>query len=78
MIRPHKHTDPCFSVINIGGMIIQALKTRKTFNFDDLLSHLIKQTSEEIKDMYLPSLSFLFLLGKLVYHQESDSFQLVD
>ncbi|MCP4219207.1 MAG: hypothetical protein GY765_31520 [bacterium] len=78
MIRPHKRMNPQFSVINIGGLIIRALKENRMLNFDQLLAHLAAQTSDEVKEVYLPSLSFLYIIGKLVYHQENDSFQLVE
>lgn len=77
MIRPKKHSDPRFSVLNVGGYIITALKQKSSLTFDQLLSYLTEHLSEDVKEVYLSSLSFLYLLGKLEYYQESDSFKLV-
>jgi hypothetical protein len=77
MIRPDKHLNPRFSVIHVGGLILKALKDTGILTFDELLSILIDTAGPKIKEIYLPSLSFLFLLGKIQYHQKIDSFELL-
>jgi hypothetical protein len=77
MIRPDKHLDPRFSVIHVGGLILKALKDAGMLTFDELLSVLIDTTNPKVKEVYLHSLSFLFLFGKIQYHQKIDSFELI-
>jgi hypothetical protein len=77
MLKPEKHLDPRYSVIHVGGLILKALKDTGILTFDELLSLLIDETGIKIKEVYLPSLSFLFLLGKVQYHRKIDSFELV-
>lgn len=79
MLRPDKHLNPQLSILNIGALIIKALKETETgmLNFDELLSILIKKTDKKVKEVYLQSLSFLFLMGKIKYHKNSDLFELV-
>ena len=77
MLKPDKHLDPGFSVINVGGLIIKALKETGMLTFNELLSILMERIGEKVKEAYLPSLSFLFLLGKIQYHQKIDSFELI-
>jgi hypothetical protein len=77
MLRTDKHLDPRFSVIHVGGLILKALKDTGMLTFDELLSILMDKIGVKTKEVYLPSLSFLFLLGKIQYHQKIDSFELI-
>jgi hypothetical protein len=77
MIKPNKHLDPRFSVVRVGALIIQALKENGLLRFDELLAVLINETDKRVKDVFLPSLSFLFLLGKIRYHKNIDSLELI-
>jgi len=77
MLKPNKHLDPRFSVIHVGGLILKALKDNGMLTFDELLSILMYKIDVKVKEVYLPSLSFLFLLGKIQYHQKIDSFELI-
>jgi len=77
MLKPDKHLDPSFSVINVGGLIIKTLKDTGILTFNELLSILMEKIGEKVKEVYLPSLSFLFLLGKIQYHQKIDSVELI-
>jgi hypothetical protein len=68
--------DPRFSVIHVGGLILKTLKDNGILTFDELLSILMGKIDVKVKEIFLPSLSFLFLLGKIQYHQQIDSFEL--
>ncbi|HLP62466.1 MAG TPA: ABC-three component system middle component 8 [Candidatus Deferrimicrobium sp.] len=76
MLKPNKHLDPRFSVIHVGGLILKTLKDNGILTFDELLSILMGKIDVKVKEVFLPSLSFLFLLGKIQYHQQIDSFEL--
>ncbi len=78
MIKPNKHLNPRFSVIHVGGLIIKALKDSGMLTFGELLAVLTDKTGEKVKEVYLPSLSFLFLVGKIRYHKKIDSLELID
>lgn len=77
MIRPDKHLDVSVSVIYVGGLIIEGFKEQDYIRFDELLNALIRKTDQRVKAVFIPALSFLYLLGKIRYHQEIDSFELV-
>jgi hypothetical protein len=77
MLKPNKHLDPRFSVIHVGGLILKALKDTGMLTFAELLSILMDKIDVTVKEVYLPSLSFLFLLGKIQYHQKIDSVELI-
>ncbi len=76
MLKPDKHTNPKYTVVNIAGIIIEQIKKNDIMNYDDLLNGIIKQTSESIKEVFLYSLSFLFLLDKIEYLSDLDALRL--
>jgi len=76
MIRPDRHTNPDYSVINISALILKQLNTFYAISYDSLLRKVIDSLGEESKENYPYALNFLFLFGKLNYQQETDSFTL--
>lgn len=76
MLKPDKHTNPVLSVVNIAGLIIGQIKNNEIVSYDDLLNNLINQTSESVKEVFLYSLSFLYLLDKVEYIPNLDALRL--
>jgi len=76
MLKPDKHTNPVLSVVNIAGLIIEQIKNNEIVSYDDLLNNLINQTSESVKEVFLYSLSFLYLLDKVEYIPDLDALRL--
>ncbi len=76
VLRPSKHTNPTLSIINITGIIIEILGEYKLLNYDELLSAVTRRTSDNAKEIFLYSLSFLYLLGKVEYLAKMDAIQL--
>jgi hypothetical protein len=76
MLKPDKHTNPELSVINISGLIIEQIKNNEIISYDDLLRNLVNQTSESVKDVFLYSLFFLYLLDKVEYIPDLDALRL--
>lgn len=76
MIRPDRHTNPDYSVLNISAFILKQLNSFYAISYDSLLKKVIDNLGNESKENYPYALNFLFLLGKLNYQQESDSFTL--
>lgn len=76
MLKPDKHTNPVLSTVNIAGLIIEQIRNDEIVSYDDLLSNLVNQTSESVKDVFLYSLSFLYLLDKIEYIPDLDALRL--
>lgn len=74
MIRPDRHTNLDYSVINIGSFIIKQLNSFYDISYDTLLEKVVTTLGAEAKENYPYALNFLYLLGKLTYNQETDSF----
>lgn len=74
MIKPDRHTNPDYSVINISAFILKQIKSQYNIEYDKLLEKVIKELGEKAKENYPYALNFLFLLGKLNYQQQTDTF----
>ena len=75
MIRPDKHTNLDFSVINISALILQELNAHYIVRYDELLTRLIDKLGEGVRENYPYALDFLYLVGKINYDQKTDSFK---
>ncbi|MDR2170692.1 MAG: hypothetical protein LBP59_11160 [Planctomycetaceae bacterium] len=72
MLSPDKHTDIKYSVLYISGLIMYEIARSGIIKYDDLKNAIIKKVGKEIGDLFEYSLSFLYLLGKINYNQQSD------
>ena len=75
MIKPDRHTKPKYSILNISTVIISELNQFYAIGYDNLLNKIITTLGEEAKVNFPYALNFLFLLGKLNYDQQTDSFK---
>ena len=75
MIRPDRHMNPDFSVINISAYILKQLNPFYEISYDDLSKKVIENIGEGAKENYPYALNFLFLLGKIIYLEQTDSFK---
>ena len=76
MIKPDKHTNLDFSLVNVSAFLLEELRISPTISYNELNKSVIDSIGEKAKEIYPYALNFLFLLGKLNYLIESDSFQL--
>lgn len=76
MLKPDKHTNPMLSVINITGLVIENLIENEIISYNELLSKLVAETSESVKDVFVYSLCFLYLLDKIEYIPDLDALRL--
>jgi len=77
MIAPHKYLDLNLSVINLGGIIINIIKECEVIKYDELLAKIILIRGENAKEVFIPTLSFLYLLGKIEYQNEIDTIEFI-
>ena len=74
MIRPDRHTNLDYSVINIGSFILKQLNAYYDITYDALLEKVTATLGNDAKENYPYALNFLFVLGKITYRQDTDSF----
>lgn len=77
MITPSKHMSLDASVIRIGAMLLKELSKFNIVSMDKALSLTEKHAGKDGIIMLEPTLSFLYLIGKIEYHQQTDSIELL-
>lgn len=75
MIRPDRHTNLDYSVVNISSFILKELNAYYDISYDTLLDKVTDTLGSQARENYPYALNFLFLLGKLNYDQSTDSFR---
>jgi hypothetical protein len=76
MITAHKYLNLDLSVINISSLIIDKLKKNNLLKYDELLGIIVSILGEKSKEVFPYALNFLFLLNKISYFSELDTFEL--
>ena len=85
MLTPHKHLKLSTSVLSLSALALDYLHKHRSVPYHQLYSHLerrIRQRdeldAEDVRLMFGPTLSFLFLLGKVQYHSKNDLFEYLE
>ena len=76
MLRPSKHSHPDQTVINVALLLLSRLRAQRLCEYSPLLQYARKSViGGDV--LFLPSLSFLYLMGLVEYHPKTDSFEYV-
>jgi hypothetical protein len=75
MLKPTKHLDPSLSVLNIAAHALTLLSRQRTIKYDELYDKLHKRFGDDIRPVFLPSISFLYLMGRVEYYTKNDTFE---
>ena len=77
MLKPTKHSDPDRTVMAVSTLMLSRLSKRRIETFDGLRNFVIKKVDGG-EFLFLPALSFLFLVGVIDYHPKTDSFEFLN
>ena len=77
MITPHKYLDLNLSLLNLGGLILSITKKEGAIKYDELLERIILLRGDNAKEVFTPTLSFLYILGKIEYQKNIDSIEFI-
>lgn len=77
MITPHKYLDLNLSVLNLGGVILTIIQEDGAVKYDELLKKVILARGNSAKEVFIPTLSFLYLLGKIEYQKDIDTIEFI-
>ncbi len=77
MIAPHKYLDLNLSLLNLGGVILNIIKEDGAVKYDELLEKVILARGISAKEVFIPTLSFLYLLGKIEYQKDIDTIEFI-
>jgi hypothetical protein len=75
MIASHKYLDLNLSILNLGGLVLRILKEEGAIKYDELLNKVIAVRGNNAKEVFIQTLSFLFLLGKIEYKKDIDTIE---
>lgn len=77
MLRPHKYLDVNSCVVRVGSLILREMMDNKIIGYKELYDRIYSKVGENVKYTFLPSLNFIYLLGKIKYYSESDMLELI-
>jgi len=77
MITPHKYLNLNLSVLNLGGVILKIIKDDGVIKYNELLDKVILARGENAKEVFIPTLSFLYLLGRIEYKKDIDTIEFI-
>ena len=75
MLKPSKHLDLDVSVLRISAIMLKELRKKGVVEFEKLRSVVLKRVGADGDLAFMPSLSFLYLLGLVEYHIKNDTFE---
>jgi hypothetical protein len=81
MLTPHKHLKLNTSLLHLGALALEFVHKYRSVSFQQLYGYLERRSgreSEDLRVMFGPTVSFLFLLGKIQYHSKNDSFEYLE
>lgn len=76
MLRPSKHAHPDRTVIYMSLSLLKRLRARRLEEYDEL-RRFARQDISGGDALFLPALSFLFLLGLAEYRPKTDAVEYV-
>jgi hypothetical protein len=82
MLTPHKHLKLNTSVLNLSALALVYLHRHRSVSYEQLYTTLEKRVgardADDVRVMFGPTLSFLFLMGKIQYHPKNDTFEYLE
>ncbi|MDR1897763.1 MAG: hypothetical protein LBR10_13335 [Prevotellaceae bacterium] len=72
MIKPHKYLDLNLSLLNMGGVILNIIKETGVIKYDELLNRVILSRGNNATEVFIPTLGFLYIMGKIDYKKDID------
>jgi hypothetical protein len=75
MLTPSKNLNLDASVLRISALILHELQKRGVLEFERLRIIILCRVGSDAEPVFLPALTFVFLLGKLEYHIKNDTLE---
>lgn len=76
MIGASKYLNLDNSVLRVSALIIEKLLKEEVVTYNELRMNIHDEIGSDTQNLFIPSLNFLYCLGKLEYHDKLDSFSL--
>ncbi len=75
MIRPGKHSNLDLSILGVSAHLLASLQKKRILTFERIMEIARKKYGADTQYVLMPSLSFLYLVKRIVYHLDTDSFE---
>lgn len=69
--------DLDFSVVRISSLVIKLFEKNKVLEYSEVLEYLVDRIGEDVRHVFVPTLDFLFLVGMIDYHLQTDSIEFI-
>jgi len=76
VLEPTKFTHPDQTVLAVAALLLERFREQRIESYSDVLAY-ARSRSQHVDALFVPSLSFLFLLGLIEYRPKVDSFEYV-
>jgi hypothetical protein len=77
VIEPAKHLDLDLCILRAAAILLRTLRSKRVVAFVELQSAL-QALGPDGEILFIPTLNLLFLLGRLEYRPQTDSFEYVE
>jgi len=77
-LKPSKHTNLKYSLINVSAIILKILKDNAIVEYNELFELLKIKIGKDVGEVFLLSLSFLYIHKKVQYSKDTDTVRLVN
>ena len=77
MLKPTKYMDLDLCVVNISSELIKLLSKNNVMEYNEVINYLLQKFGKNIKPVFIPTINFLYLIGKMEYHPSIDSFEFI-
>ena len=81
MLTPDKHLKLQTSLLHLAAIALDYLPRYRSVTYGHLYSHLerkVGRSSDDLRVMFGPTVSFLYLMEKLRYHPQNDTFEYLE
>ncbi len=76
MIRPAKHLNLNTCVLRSAAILLARLQSERVCQFVELRDAL-SELGENAEPVFMPTIHFLYLMGRIEYHSHNDCFEYV-
>ena len=66
------------SVLRVSAMVLHEAQKKRLVGFEELRKRVMRQAGEDADLVFVPALSFLYLLGKIEYHLKNDTVEYIE
>lgn len=78
MLVPEKHLNLDHCVLRAGAVLLGYLRRNRVAPVARLRERLVQAMAVDGEVLFQPTLNFLFLLGRIEYHPESDRIEFIE